>query len=101
MSMWQTAQHLVHRVGIAVVECGFRSESGPHSEDILVVFVLSHNLVNEELTLRTRSDKRHITTEDIPQLWQLVEMMLAKEAFRRGGVGGIALATGCRAHSLQ
>ena len=38
-----------------------------------------HDLVDVELALRTRTDKRHVSDEDIPKLGQLIEMMSSQK----------------------
>ena len=59
----QAAEHLIDRVRIAIVERGVRGHTRT-------------DLVDIELALRTRTDKSHIADKYIPQLGQLVQMML-------------------------
>ena len=62
----QTADHLLQRIRIAVVERGIRSHARTDLEQEAIAGITLHDLVDVELSLRTRADKRHITNEDIP-----------------------------------
>ena len=75
----QTAQHLLHGVGIAVVERRIRRDAGLHLVEIDVPWVVFHDLVDVEFALGTRSDERHVAPDDVPQLRQLVEARAPEE----------------------
>ena len=83
----QTAKHLLQRIRIAVVERGIRGHARTDLIKITIARITFHDLVDVELPFRTGTDKRHITDEDIPQLGQLVQMMLAQELPRTGHTG--------------
>src|SRR3712207_5708329 len=75
----QSAQHLLHRVGIAIVERGVGSNAWPNLIEERVALVVLHNLVDVELAFGSWSDESHVATENVPQLWQLVKMVVAQE----------------------
>lgn len=75
----QTDQHLFHSIGIAIIEGGFRRQSGPHLIDEHIAGVVGHNLVDIKPALRTGAYKRHVALQHIPELGQFVEMMLTQE----------------------
>lgn len=72
-------QHLFHGVGIAIIERGIRGHAGPNLIEELIAGVALHNLVDVVLALRPGADERHVALQHIPQLGQLVEMMVAQE----------------------
>ena len=57
-----------------------RRDARSHLIEISVAMVVLKNLVDEIFALRTRSDKRHLTLQHIPQLRQLVEVMGTQES---------------------
>lgn len=73
----QSLQHLLHRVGVAVVESGITCHAWAHLVELFVAVVVLHDPVNEILSLRTIADERHVADQNIPQLWQLVKMVIA------------------------
>ena len=75
----QAAQHLLHCVRVSVVQSRVTRHSRTDLIEIDISGVVLENLVNIEFTLGTGTDKGHITAEDIPQLWQLVQMVCADE----------------------
>ena len=75
----ETTEHLFHRVGIAIVKRGVRSHSWTYLIQQFILWIVYHYLVDIELALRTRTYKRHVTYQDIPQLGKFVKMMLTKE----------------------
>ena len=76
----QTAEHLLHRVGIAVVERGVGRQARTDLVQFLVAGIAFHYLVDEILALRTGADERHVALQHVPELGQLVEMVSAQEA---------------------
>ena len=62
----QAAEHLIDRVRIPIVERGVRGNARTDLVEVTVTGITLHDLVDVELSLRTRADKRHITNEDIP-----------------------------------
>lgn len=80
----QATQHLRHRIGITIVKGGIGCYARTYLVQELVAGIVLHYLVDIELTFRTRPDESHVTDEDIPQLGQLVEMMLAQELAHLG-----------------
>ena len=75
----QSAQHLFYRVGVAVIERCHGEDARAYGIELGVARVVLHNLVDEELPFGSWSDKRHVADEDVPQLRELVEMMVAQE----------------------
>ena len=80
----ETAEHFFHRVGIAVIQRGVRGDTRTNLIQQLVLGIALHDLIDVELALWTGTYKRHVADKNIPQLRQLVEMMLAKELARPG-----------------
>ena len=74
----KASQHLLHGVGISVVDGSPRGQPRPHEVDVLIVRVVGHDLADVTFALRTRPHERHVTHEDVPQLWQLVQVMVAQ-----------------------
>ena len=62
----QTAEHLLQRIRITVIERGVRGHARTDLVEVTITRITLHDLVDVELSLRTRADKRHITNEDIP-----------------------------------
>lgn len=87
---FESAEHLCHGVGISVVECRLRCESGAHLVDDRIAVGVLHYLVDEVLTFRAGAYERHIAFENIPQLWQFVEMVVAQESLKTGGIAAVA-----------
>ena len=83
----QATKHLLQRIRIAVVERGLRGHPRTDLVEVTVTGITLHDLVDVELPFRTGADKRHITDENIPQLGQLVQMMLTQELTRTGHAG--------------
>lgn len=77
---FEPAQHLLRRIRIAIIERRIRRYARPDLIQKRVARISANDLFNIEATLRTRTDKSHIAAQDIPQLRQLVQMMLAQEA---------------------
>ena len=75
----QARDHLVDGVRIAVVERGVGGHAGAYLVEEGVARVALHDLVDVELPLGPRADEGHVAAEDVPQLRQLVEVMLAQE----------------------
>ena len=76
----QTTQHLLHRVGVAVVERGVRGHARSNLIEIDVARVVLNDLVDVELAFRSWTDKGHVAFEHVPKLGQLIEMMVTEEA---------------------
>ena len=79
----QTREHLLHGVGIAVVERSLRRQPRAYLVELGVIGVMLHNLVDENLSFRAVADERHIATEYVPELWELVQMIVAEEVADR------------------
>ena len=77
---FEPAQHLLRRIRIAIIERRIRRYTRPDLIQKRVARISANDLFNIEATLRTRTDKSHIAAQDVPQLRQLVQMMLAQEA---------------------
>ena len=81
---FEAAEHLLHGVGVAVVERGIGSHAGTYLVEIDVARVVLDDLVDVELALGARTDEGHVALHHIPQLGQLVEMVQAKEKAHTG-----------------
>lgn len=68
-------EHLLHRVGIAVVERRIRGHTRADLIEILIARVVLHDLVYEVFPLGSVPHKGHIADKNIPKLRQLVEMV--------------------------
>ena len=64
--VFQAAQHLVHRVGIAVLEGGIGGDAGTYLIQVVIARVLLHYLVYEELALGAVSYEGHVSLEHVP-----------------------------------
>lgn len=80
----EATEHLLHGVGVAIVEGGVAGDTGTNLIEIGVARIVLHDLVDEELALGTWSDEGHVAEEDIPELRKLVEVMIAQELARLG-----------------
>ena len=83
----QADEHFLHGVGVAVVERRLRRQPGAHQVNKLILGRNGHYLVDVILALRSRTYERHVALKHVPQLWQLVKMVLAQEALRNGRAG--------------
>ena len=83
----QAAEHLIDRVRIPIVERGVRGHPRTDLVQETIAGIAFHDLVNVELALRTGADEGHVADEDVPQLRQLVQMMLAQELAHTGHAG--------------
>ena len=77
---FKAREHLLEGCGIAVVQGGVGRHARAHLVEVLVARINGHNLVDEVFALRSRAYKRHVAYENVPQLGQLVEVVVAKEA---------------------
>ncbi len=77
---FEPTKHLLRRIRIAIIKRGIRRDARANLIQERIARILAHNLLNIEATLRPRTDKGHIAAQDVPQLGQLVQMMLAQEA---------------------
>ena len=75
----QTLQHLFHGVGIAVVDGCHRRDARTNLVETFVSRIVLHNLVDIELSFRTWPNKRHVTNQHVPELWQFIKVMVAQE----------------------
>lgn len=75
----QSAQHLLHGVSITIVEGSVGGDSWANLIEILIARIVLNNLIDIELALRTRTDERHVSDEDIPKLGQLIEVMCSQK----------------------
>ena len=94
---FKAAQHLLHRVGVAVVESGIGSDTGTNLIEIGVAVVVLHDLLDEIFALGTWTDERHLAFQHIPQLWQLVEVMATQELSDFGHTRFVLVLIECRA----
>ena len=76
----EPAQHLLHGVGVTIVEGGVGCHAWPDLIEIHVARVVLNNLVDVVFALGTRAYKGHIALHDIPQLRQLIKMVVAQES---------------------
>ena len=95
----EAAQHLLHGVGVAVVERGVGGDAWTHLIEVGVVGVVLHDLVDVELALGARSDEGHVAHEHIPELRQFVEVVLAQCA-ANGGETRVAIVAGKELRTL-
>lgn len=75
----ETAEHLFDGVGVTVVVGGVGGDSRTDLVEIGVARVTLHDLVDEELALRTRTHECHVAAEDVPELRKFIEMVGADE----------------------
>ena len=83
----KTAEHLLHRIRIAIVERSIRSHPRTNLIKKPITRILFHNPIDVEFAFGTRTDKSHIANEYIPQLGKLIQMVLAKELSYSGQSG--------------
>lgn len=76
----EPTQHLLHGVGVTIVESGVGCYAWPDLIEINVTRVVLNNLVNVVFAFGPRAYEGHVALHDVPQLWQLVEMVVAKES---------------------
>lgn len=76
----EAAQHLFHRIGVAVMQSGIRRYSRTQLKNLKIACVVLKDFVNIIFPFRTRPDKAHVAFQHVPQLWQLVKVMTAQEA---------------------
>ena len=62
----QTAEHLLQRIRITVIERGVRGHARTDLVEVTITRITLHDLVDVELTLGTGTDKGHVAHEDIP-----------------------------------
>ena len=75
----QSAKHLLHGVGVSIVERGVGCHPRTNLVETRIASIMLHDLVDVELALRTRTDERHVSDEDIPKLGQLIEVMCSQK----------------------
>ena len=73
----QAAEHLLHSVGVAVVECGVRCDTRAYLVEIFIAFVVLQDLVDVELALGAWTYECHVANKNIPKLWELIEVVCA------------------------
>lgn len=83
----QSSEHLLHGVGVAIVEGGVGGDTRANLVEEAVTRVVLLYLVDVVLALRSRPDERHVADEDVPELWELVEVMVAEEHANLGHAG--------------
>ena len=83
----QSSQHLLHGVGVAVVERGVGGHARSNLVEERIAFVVLHDLVDVELALRAGTDERHVADEHIPELGQFVEVVVTEEHADLGHAG--------------
>ena len=77
-------EHFVHRVGVAVAQCGYGGYSGAALVQRLVARVLFDYPFDVELPFRTMADEGHVSLQYIHELRKLVKVMLAQETSYHG-----------------
>ena len=104
----QTAEHLLHGVGIAVVKGGVGSNPGTYLKQVTVTGIAFHNLVDVILTFGTGADESHLSEEYVPKLGQFVEMVFAQELADLGktfvlaaGIKGRTVFFGIELHAAE
>ena len=97
---FETAEHLLHRVGVAVLESGIGSDSRTYLVEIVVARVLLHDLVYVEFALGTPAYEGHIPHKDVPELRQFVEMVHPEEFADLGQARVVVAGVQCRAGRL-
>lgn len=75
----QSAEHLLKRVRIAIVEGSIRGDTGTNLIEVFVARIGLHNLIDEELPFGPRAYESHITDKYVPQLRKLVKMVGSEE----------------------
>ena len=87
----EALKHLLHRVGITVVDCSVGSDARTHLIEKFVAHVVLHNLVDEKLSLGAIPYERHVALQNVPQLREFVKVVVAKEATDRRESGILLL----------
>ena len=72
-------EHLIKGVGIAVVEGGIGGDAGADGVEVGVARIALHYLLDEVGALGAGAYETHIAAQDVPELGELVEMVLADE----------------------
>lgn len=72
-------EHLLKSIGIAVVEGGIGGDAGADGVEVGVARVALHYLLDEVGALGAGAYETHIAAQDVPELGELVEMVLADE----------------------
>ena len=80
----QAAQHLLHGVGIAVVQSGIGRNAGTNLVQVAIARVVLHNLVDVELALGPGAYEGHFADKHVPQLGQFVQVMVAQKLAHLG-----------------
>lgn len=75
----QTAEHLLQRVAIAIVERGVGGDARTDLVEVLVARVALHDLLDVVFALGARADEGHVADKHVVELGQLVEVMGTKE----------------------
>ena len=104
----QAAEHLVERVGIAVVEGGIGGDTRTNLVQVAVAGIGFHNPVDEELALGAGADKCHVAAEHVPELGKLVQVVGVEEAAHLrhavvplAGIEGGAVLFGIELHAAE
>ena len=77
---FKAREHILEGCGVAVVQGGVGCHARAHLVEVLVARVNGYNLIYKVFALRSRPYKCHVAYENIPQLGQLVEVVVAKGA---------------------
>ena len=77
---FESSQHFLHGIRVAVVECGVGGDAGAHAVEFRVSRVVLHDLFDVEGSFRAWSDESHVSDEDVPELWQFIQVVRAEEA---------------------
>lgn len=76
----EATKHFIQGIGIAVVQGGVRGYSGTNLIQITVAGIFFYDLVDIELAFGTGAYESHVSTEDVPELGEFVQMVVAQES---------------------
>lgn len=62
----EASKHLLHSIGVAVVQSGVGSHSGAYGIQICVARIVLHDLVDIEFAFGTVANESHVALEHVP-----------------------------------
>lgn len=71
----ETAQHLLHCVGVSVVQRGVGGHARTYGIQLRIARIVFHYLVDVEFALRSVADERHVAPKNVPQLWKFIDVV--------------------------
>ena len=80
----QPFQHLLHGIRVTVVQGGVRRDTRADLVEVNIPWVTLDNLVYIIFSLWPRTDESHVTFYHVPQLRQLVQVVIAQEMSNLG-----------------